>query len=240
MQSLPDTTRLMAAIDATWPAAETVSRDGWNLRRGAGGGKRVSAASGAGDVHVAEAAMQEWGQSRLFQLTPEDAALDGALAEAGYDVVDPVALYAAPVSELVGQQSHIAAAYRCQFRPAITEEIWDQGGIGPARRAIMDRVTQPKMFLLTRASEKPAGVGFWAVDGDVAMIHAIEVLPALRRQGAGVLMIELAARLAEEQGASTLALAVTEANTAACALYAGMGMKVAGRYHYRLAQGEAA
>ena len=104
----------------------------------------------------------------------------------------------------------------------------------PARRAIMDRALGPKMFLMSRASEKPAGVAFFAVDGDVAMIHAIEVLPALRRQGGGVLLMELAARMALEHGAETLALAVTQANTGACALYERLGMAVAGQYHYRL------
>jgi len=35
----------MAALAATWPAARVWQQDGWTLRDGAGGGKRVSAAS---------------------------------------------------------------------------------------------------------------------------------------------------------------------------------------------------
>ena len=45
-----------------------------------------------------------------------------------------------------------------------------------------------------------AGAAFAAVDGDVAMIQAIEVFTHLRRQGAARLLIELAARFALEQG----------------------------------------
>ena len=237
MSEMPDSSRLMAAIDATWPPAEMVARDGWVLRRGAGGGKRVSAASGAGDVASAEAAMRHWGQASLFRLIPEDADLDNALGASGYEVVDPVALYVGRAADMVGAQSHLAAAYRCQLRPAAMEEIWTGGGIGPDRLAIMDRCTVPKLHLMSRAAERPAGTAFWAVDGDVAMIHAIEVLPEQRRQGAAVLLIELAARLAVEHGATWLALAVTEANEPACALYEKLGMQVAGRYHYRLAAG---
>ncbi len=148
----PDSARIMAAIDATWPPAEMVEDQGWVLRRGGGGGKRVSAASGTGDIGAAEGAMRAWGQDPMFRLIPEDGALDAALAAQGYGVVDPVALYAAPVAALIGDASHIAAAYTCQFRPAIIGEIWQEGGIGPARLAIMDRARGPKARLQTGQS----------------------------------------------------------------------------------------
>ncbi len=243
--SIPDTARLMAALDATWPAAETVDRAGWRLRLGAGGGKRVSAASplgasaGLGDVAEAEAAMRAWGQPPLFRLTEGDAALDrsldGALAARGYAPVDPTLLYAVPVARLAGEASHLAAVYRVEGLPAILEEIWEAGGIGPGRRAVMARVRLPKAQLLSRAGDVPCGAAFVAVDGEVAMVHAIEVLARLRRHGAARLLMEGAARFAAEHGAATLALAVTEANVPARGLYARLGMAEAGRYHYRIA-----
>ena len=233
-ENVPDSARIMSAIDATWAPAEMALRDGWVLRRGAGGGKRVSAASGRGDIALAEAAMRDWNQQPMFRLIPSDEALDAELAARGYEVVDPVTLYVARVDTLTGEQSHIAAAYRCAFRPAVMEEIWDAGGIGPARRAIMDRVTGAKLFLMSRADDTPAGAAFVAVDGEVAMIHAIEVLPHLRRQGAARLLIEVAARFAEEHGAGWLALAVTDANGPANGLYRALGMHAAGQYHYRI------
>ena len=234
----PDTARLLASVDATWPAAEIVDRGGWRLRRGAGGGKRVSAASampaGPGDVAEAEAAMRAWGQPPLFQLTEGDAALDHALAARGYALVDPVVFYAAPVGRMAGEGAHLAALYRVEGLPAILEEIWDAGGIGPGRRAVMERVALPKTRLLSRASDIPCGAAFVAVDGEVAMIHAIEVLARLRRKGAARLLMEGATRFAAEQGADWLALAVAEANAPARALYARLGMVEAGGYHYRL------
>ena len=230
----PDSAAIMAAIDVTWPAAEFSRVQGWTLRRGAGGGKRVSAATGSGDVAEAGAVMRAWGQVPMFSLIPEHVALDAELAGLGYRIVDPVALYVGLAEALVGEQSHIAAAYTCAFRPAVMEEIWATGGIGPDRLAIMDRVTVPKAFLMSRADDTPAGVAFAAVDGPVAMIHAIEVLPHLRRKGAARLLIEAAARFAVEHEARWLALAVTEANEGANALYTALGMQVAGHYHYRV------
>ena len=235
--TVPDCERLMAAVDATWPAAEMVELGGWRLRRGAGGGKRVSAASpaGRGEIRESEAVMRGWGQAPLFRLTPADSECDAALAAHGYRVVDPVVLYAAPVSGLAGYRAHEAALYRAAFVPAIMEEIWAAGGIGAGRLAVMERAAGPSVRLLSRAGDTPCGAAFAGVDGEVAMIHAIEVLAGFRRRGAGRLLVEGAARFAAEVGAAWLALAVAEANTAARALYDRLGMVEAGHYHYRIA-----
>ena len=229
----PGSHRLMTAIDATWPAAEMRDHGGWVLRRGAGGGKRVSAASGSGDIADAVAGMAAWRQGPIFRLTPEDDALDTALDAEGYAIVDPVALYTGAATALTGQDSLQAKLYTASMRPALMEEIWRAGGIGPDRLAIMDRCAVPRAFLLSRAEDSPCGAAFVAIDGDVAMIHAIEVLTRWRRRGAGALLIQGAARFAVAQGARWLSLAVTEANAPARALYDRLGMRVTGRYHYR-------
>lgn len=236
--TLPDNSRLMAATDATWRPAEALDMRGWWLRRGAGGGKRVSAASplGSGGVIAdAETAMREWGQVPLFQLTPDETAWDSALAACGYRVIDPVVFYAAPVAQLAGEGAHISAVYRAQMAPAIMEEIWAAGGIGPGRLAVMERAAEPCARLLARAGDSPCGAAFVGVDDEIAMIHAIEVLASFRRRGAGRLLIEGAARWAAEHDAVWLALAVAEANAPARALYARLGMAEAGGYHYRIA-----
>lgn len=231
---MPDSARLLNALDVTWAAAEVVEVGGWTVRRGDGGGNRVSSASGSGEISVAVKGLAAWGQVPLFQIFPGQDALDAELVAQGYRLHEPVVFYAAKAPALIGEQSHMAAAYRCHCRPAIMEEIWAAGGIGKPRLAIMDRVAAPKQLLLSRAGDRPAGTAFVAVDQDVAMIHAIEVLPQYRRQGAGVLLMEVAARFAVEHGAEWLALAVTEANVGARALYSLMGMQEAGQYHYRI------
>lgn len=226
--------RLLAALDATWPAAEAVEHEGWSLRRGAGGGKRVSSATGGGDITVAETMMRRWGQVPMFQLTSAEGVLDAELADRGYRIVDPTLFYVGPSDKLAGTGVHLGLAYLAECRPAMLDEIWCEGGIGPARLAIMDRTRGAHAWLMSRVGDKGCGAAFVATDQDVAMIHAIEVLHALRRKGAGVLLVEAAARFALARGACWLALAVTEANTSARALYERLGMTCAGRYHYRV------
>ncbi len=235
--------RLFDAMEATWPAAETRRLGGWLLRRGLGGGQRVSAASwhgGAGvapDIAEATGAMADWGQAALFRVADGETALDAALVDAGFAVHDPVAIYAAPVAALADGADETARLIRVTTRLAVAEEIWAAGGIGPGRRAAMARVAGPAMVLLARLGDRPAGVAFAALDREVAMIHAIEVAPVHRRQGAGGLLLRGAANWAAEHGAETLALAVTEANRPATTLYERLGMSVAARYHYRARPG---
>ena len=231
---MPDSRRLLDALDVTWPAAEFADVDGWRVRRGLGGGNRVSCASGSGDVKAAVDALAVWDQGPLFQLIPGQKELADELDALGYRIHEPVVFYAASVADLIGEPSPLAAGYRCHCRPAIMEEIWASGGIGPSRLAIMDRTTAPKQLVMSRSGDRPAGVAFVAVDGDVAMVHAIEVLEKYRRTGAGRLVMEVAARFAAEQGATWFTLAVTVANAPARALYERLGMVEVGRYHYRI------
>ncbi len=238
--STPSTHRLMATIDATWPPAEYLEVGPWLLRRGNGGGQRVSAASTedqSADFALAEQGMRAWGQTPLFRLTPDQALLDARLAEAGYAVKDPVALYAAPVASLADGNDETVQVFRVTSPLAMVDEIWARGGIGPGRRAVMTRPTGPCIALMARADDRPVGVAFVAVDNNIAMIHAIEVRPEHRRKGGGGVLIHGAASFAAEHGAEWLALAVTEANAPARALYERLGIARAGSYHYRIASG---
>ena len=242
--NMPSNDRLMAAIDATWPPAEFRALGPWLLRRGAGGGQRVGAASTenqSAEIAPAEEGMRGWGQTPLFRLTPDQALLDARLAEAGYTVKDPVALYAAPVASLADGSDETVKVFRVTSPLAMVDEIWTRGGIGPGRRAVMARAQGPRMTLMARAGDRPVGVAFVAVakiDGcRIAMIHAIEVPPQHRRKGGGGLLIHGAASFAAEHGAEWLALAVTEANAPARALYERLGIARAGSYHYRIASG---
>ena len=98
----------------------------------------------------------------------------------------------------------------------------------------MTRPAGPRITLLARADDRPVGVAFVAIDDNIAMIHAIEVVANHRRKGAGEILLRGAASFAAENGADWLALAVTEANAPARALYEKLGMRLAGGYHYRV------
>ncbi len=225
---------LAQAMDATWPPAKVWACGPFTLRDGAGGGKRVSAASCEGawseaDLQAAEAAMAE----PLFLIREGDAALDAALAARGYRVVDPVLAYAAPVAILVGEVPWLTAFPH--WPPLeIARALWAEGGIGPARVQIMDRAAGAKAALLSRLEDRPAGVAFVAKSGDDAMLHALEVRAVQRRRGVGAVLLRAAANWAQAQGAVRLSLVVTEQNLAARALYTRAGMQVVGQYHYRM------
>ena len=235
----PDPTRLFEVLDATWPAAAIYDTGPWRLREGRGGGQRVSAATAEGpvtpdDIFCAEAGMRDLGQRALFMIRDSDAALDAELERRGYDIVDPVAVYLAPASDLTATLA-VTDAMPSWPPLALQCELWDAAGIGPARRAVMDRAEGPKTTFLGRSGDTPCGTGFVAMHDGVAMIHALEVTPEVRRRGVGRRMMQAAANWAVSNEAAWLTLAVTRANEAANALYRSLGMDEAARYHYRRA-----
>lgn len=234
----PDLATLYAVAEATWPPAARHALGPVTLRDGAGGGKRVSAATAtlpvtAEEVARAEAAMQAGGQASLFQIREGEESLDRMLEGRGYRVVDPVNLLVAPVAALTGMRPPRLTTFAVWEPLEIMREIWAEGGIGPARVAVMERARVPKTGLFARHADQPAGAGYVAVHANVAMVHALEVRAGHRRAGVGRLMMVQAALWAEAQGARHLAVLCTQGNAAANGLYAAMGFAVAGTYHYR-------
>lgn len=227
-----------AVVDGTWPAARYSQLGPFLLREGQGGGSRVSAASRIGpvtpsDIDAAEAAMQAMGQKRIFCLRPGDEALDEMLAARGYEILDPVNIYACPVARLTDQPVPPVTVFTLWEPLAIMREIWAQGGIGPERLAVMERAPGPKTGLLLRHRDQPAGTGFVAIHHGIAMLHALEIVPAHRRQGLGRWAMRAAAFWALDNGAHTLSVICTKANEGANALYRSLGMETVGEYRYR-------
>jgi ribosomal protein S18 acetylase RimI-like enzyme len=230
----PTNALLYDAIDATWPAAERREVAGWTIRRGDGGGSRVSAATGQGDIAVAEAAMDALGQPRLFMIHDGDEALDSTLAAAGYVVKDPVNLYAAEVTEIAANRPPPVTSFQVWPPLQAQREVWAAGGVDDARIAIMERATCPKSAFLGRANDRPSGAVYAGVHQGIVMLHALEVAGIDRRQSLGKHLTQAVAIWGQSQGATHLALLATKANIAANALYTSLGMQVVGQYHYRI------
>ncbi|MGZ9809551.1 GNAT family N-acetyltransferase [Pseudoroseicyclus sp. H15] len=226
--------RLYGAIEATWPPLSTRRLGPWTIRKGAGGGSRVSAATLEGEVaglDEAEAAMRALGQAPLVMVRAGQEALDETLAGRGYAVKDPVVTYAAAPAGLAGGPGGDVTAH---WPPTEEQrEIWAEGGIGPERLAVMARVAGPKTALLGRLGEEPAGTAFVAMQGGLAMLHALDVRATHRRRGLARQLMFGASAWAQAEGAKALCLLVTRANTGANALYRGLGMQEQGGYHYR-------
>lgn len=224
---------LAEVMEATWPPAARSQLGPFTLRDGAGGGKRVSAATCDGAFTEADLATLEATMAEPLALIREgDAALDAALDARRWRIIDPVVAYAAPVADLTAELPFLTAFPH--WPPLeVARSLWAEGGIGPARIAVMDRVTGPKAAILGRTGDRPAGVAFVACHGAEAMVHALEVRDSQRRQGLGRHLLHAAANWAADQGATRLSLVVTRQNAAARALYARLGMQDVGQYHYR-------
>ena len=240
--SEPALADLFAALDATWPARSQRRVGPWTIREGAGGGSRVSAAIAeeavaATDVARAVAAMGDLGQHPVFQVRPGQGALDALLANLGWDIADPTLILAATAAVRFAE----AEAWTGWPPEAGVRATWEALGIGPERQAVMDRVAGAKAVVAAQAPGQSgailAGLAFVAVHRNVAMVHAMGVVPAHRRCGVARRMLAAAGRWAQDRGATTLALAVTEANAAARALYSTAGFTAVTGYHYRVRGG---
>lgn len=231
------TAEYFAALEATWPAARIWRSGPFTLREGQGGGQRVSAATADGpvtdnDIAEAEKAMRDIGQVPLFMIRDEAPALDKQLEDRRYTISDPTRIYTIPVERLTDVPIPRVTAFTIWEPLAIMNEIWETDGIGPARRAVMDRA-RLKTAILSRWNDKPGGAAFAAMHDDICMVHAVVVLPHQRRGGLGVWMMRRAAFWAAAQGAERLSVLCTQQNTGATAFYKSMGFEAVGGYHYR-------
>jgi GNAT superfamily N-acetyltransferase len=242
---LPDSRTLVDALLATWPAADIRRAGAWTIRTGEGGGNRVSSATEdwpvtEADLPTAEAAMRELGQVPQFMVRDGEERLDNLLATHGYDLLDPTNLWAIDAATLAGDRALPMGVGYAMWPPlAMIRDIWTDGGIDAARQAVMERGPAPKAGILQRAGQDVGGAAFVAVSGDIAMVHALHVLPDVRRRGVARRLLKHAAIWAQDHGASVVGLAVTQANTAANPLYAALGMRLRGQYHYRIKHEEA-
>lgn len=235
----PDIQRLYRVTEETWRPAATQMVGAILCRRGNGGGQRVSAATVAGDkwqesLADAEAWMDDLRQPRLFMIRQGEDELDAALAQRGYAIKDPVNFYMCPVAQLSAETPPRVSTFAIWEPLAIQWDIWKRSGIDAGRWDVMRRGPTRKTAILGRWNDKPAGTAYVAIDQDVAMLHALEVLPSQRRQGVAGRMMRAAAIWAEAQGAAYISLIVTRANSGANALYASLGMRLVGQYHYRI------
>ncbi|WP_347312361.1 GNAT family N-acetyltransferase [Defluviimonas sp. SAOS-178_SWC] len=231
-------TDLFAVSEATWPAAARHRVGAFIIREGRCGGQRVSAATAEGrwseaDIDAAEAKQAELGQPPLFMIRDGEGALDTALAARGYRTKDPVNVYEGAITTVAAAPVSGMTGFAIWPPLAIMRDIWAEGGIGPERVAVMDRVTGPKTAFLGRVNDRASGAAFVACHGDTAMLHALHIVPDQRRQGSAVKMMRRAALWAQDQGMTRFSVLVTAANQPANALYASLGMRIVGHYHYR-------
>lgn len=232
----PDAATLLHQMTASWPPVASHRVGPWTLREGPGGGNRVSCAVAegpvtSGDLPPLVQAAARLGQPGLVMVRQGEDALDATLAAAGWRMGDAVVLYLAPSAAFTVPPG--MAAFALWPPLAIQRLIWDEGGIGAGKQAVMDRTAGPKAAILGRSGDRPAGTAFVAVAGGIAFLHALTVVPGLLRRGTARNIMAAAGAWAQGAGAEWLALAVTRGNLPARGLYASLGMQGVGHYHYR-------
>jgi ribosomal protein S18 acetylase RimI-like enzyme len=237
--TLPDSHAIFDVIDHTWPAAVIWTQGPFTMRRNAGGGSRVTAATlnttaTTADINTAQNTMHQMGQPVLFRVKDGQDVFDTQLAAAGYAVKDPVILFAASTAQTVFPQAPHKTCFPVWPPLTVQTDIWTKGGIGPAQIDIMHRAQGPKTSILGRVGERPAGTVYAALHAGIAMLHTLEIDPDFRRRGLGKHLTRSVAQWARTQNATHLTLLATRANIGACALYASLGMQVVGHYHYRI------
>lgn len=235
----PTVKELYAITEATWPPATATAHGVWTIRDGQGGGKRVSAATANGpvtfdDIRTAEALMEDLDQHRLFMIHEGEDVLDQQLSAMGYQIIDPVVQYVCPLETLTQIDPPRLSGFAIWPPLKIMEELWADGGIGPARLDVMRRVQGPKTAILGRVNDRAAGVAFVAIHNETAMLHAVEVCASQRRQKVAVNMMGTAAKWAQDHGAKRFSLVTTVQNIGSNALYTSLGMRTVGHYHYRI------
>ncbi|WP_019953450.1 GNAT family N-acetyltransferase [Yoonia vestfoldensis] len=237
--TLPSAQRCYQVVEGTWPPAARRRVGAWTIRLDASNSSRVCSATAErpwtdDDITLAASTMQAAGQRPLFMIRAGEGALDDALAQRDYLVKDPVNIHAVALDRIATQRPPPVTTFEVWPPLAAQAEIWAAGGISAGRLAIMDRAPMPKTTILGRAKDRPAGTLFAGVHGDCAMVHAVEIATAFRRQGLARHMMVASAFWAQGQGARWMTLVATRANTAANALYASLGMEVVGQYHHRI------
>jgi GNAT superfamily N-acetyltransferase len=160
-----------------------------------------------------------------------DAARPRARAE-GYSTRDETLILAAPVAD-IAEPAATRQLFRDLAPPRRAGGDLGEGGIGPARLAIMAGAG-PKTSLFGRINDRPAGTAFIAVQGRTAMLHALEVASSARRQGLARLMVRAGAAWAADTAHATSPSSSQRANDAAQRLYASLGLKPVEKYHYRV------
>mgnify|MGYP001795945281 CR=1 FL=1 len=230
---------LFPVLAATWPQRTFAEVGPFVVPEPDAGGNRVSAArlsDASGDtveaLDVVEAAMEVQGRAPLFQVLDHQSTLEGALGARGYIARDHTDILVVEAKALAKVPPPVTA-FDIWPPLAIQVELWAEGGIDAARLGVMHRAIGPKTSVFGRIKDQPAGAAYVAMDGDIAMLHALEITPHLRRNGLAAIMMEAAADWAVQNGAAWLSVLVTQENAAAQGLYASLGLKPVGSYHYR-------
>jgi ribosomal protein S18 acetylase RimI-like enzyme len=192
------------------------------------------------DLPAALAAVASWyterGLPARFQVPLRArAALDRDLAEAGFAIDNPSRVLVAPIAALTGAGTpgtvDLAATPDDSWLAAYTYRGGTLPDVGPA---VLTACDGDVSFATLKDDEGVVAIGRGAACAGWLGLTAVEVAPRARRRGHAVTVCRALGAWAQERGARQVYLQVADGNTAALALYAGLGLRHHHRYHYRV------
>jgi N-acetylglutamate synthase len=171
---------------------------------------------------------------------PDESALDGTLADAGWTLRPGAATVMTAIpGDVVSRAGAPPAVVDID---AVPDEAWlaryHYRGQALPPVALQLLTSAPwQAFGSVRYDGQTIAIGRVAVSGDWAGLTAIEVDPAYRRKGLGVAVTAALASAATAHGARHLYLQVEDDNVAARVLYQRIGFTDHHGYHYRMTPG---
>lgn len=228
-----------------WPPAHRMTRYGWEHCATEGQSGRVNAVwplSWTGEAPVEQAVAQAAEWCRAHAIAPTFKLADGLtfpqnlhliLASQGFLVRTETLVMTAPVALKAAPQAIVAVS------DIADQYVWSplsQSAPDPAdyreRIGIVQRITAPHVFALTREDGAPACSGMAVLSGDLVGIFMMRTAPWARRHGHARSVLHKLLHWGATHEAQTAYLQVEAANQAAVALYAGEGFTTAYRYRY--------
>jgi GNAT superfamily N-acetyltransferase len=231
-----------------WPALQTAVYDGWILRFAEGHTKRSNSVNPLypscigidAKIDECEAAYAARGLPTIFKILgcPEQAELDGALAERGYERADETSVrtleldgrtLAGAVGVAVSMESAISPAWIGGY--CCCSRLW-------AKREVIARMLANAAPDIAAASVREEGggivaCGYGAIERGWVGIFDIVVKEARRGRGLGEAVVRAILGEAARRGAERAYLQVVSGNAPAEALYDKLGFREAYRYWYR-------
>ncbi|MEU3687239.1 GNAT family N-acetyltransferase [Streptomyces narbonensis] len=241
---------LARATARAWQPVESEPLGEWTLRAAGGFTRRANSALPLGDpgLPVAEALtrVREWYAARNLPAYVQTATgaegtqelLGAALDRHGWRREVSAEVRIAALAPIGDQDADVSAVRLSRT----LDERWLRryqrfGEPDPAVRPVLTSGPSVWFASVAGTGEVPAAIGRCVVDGRWAGFMAVEVDPALRRQGLATTVMTALARQALDEGASAAWLQVEADNDGARALYDGMGFAVHHHYHhYRWAE----
>lgn len=239
--------RLEELCADAWPALADERLGAWRLRAARGYTARANGALALGDPGVplpdALDAVRAFSAAHGIPprvTVPVGSPWDTAVARQGW-VLDAGHPAGAEVAVLVAELGRVGGPREGGWTittPGRPEDDWWAMGLRgatptPAQRHVLDPADGSTAFVLARdAAGAAVGQLRAAVVQDHLHLSWLEVVPAARRRGLGSALVAAAAGWARARGTRFGVLQVALHNTAARALYAGIGWTEHHRYRY--------